>query len=140
MSKIYLDVHVPGVIKLPDKMCMDSYIYSEKFFREIFPQHKYKAYTCWSWLLDPEFKLILKPDSNILKFQSRYRLFNASKQGGGIFDNVFPGFEKNDTKNFPRDTSLRRVIAENIENGWIFDGSFGYFLLSDFEKYKAEPF
>ena len=62
-----------------------------------FPDDKYKGYMCGSWLLDPDFRLVLGPDSNIVRFRNRYRLYNP----------------------FTGDS-----------------GTWGFFLLSDYERYK----
>lgn len=74
-----IEVHIPQNGPLKRKECENSFDMAKKFFREFFPEHKYKYFTCHSWLMDRSLKKLLKPDSNILVFQDMFEVFNAQE-------------------------------------------------------------
>ena len=63
-----LDVHIPSDGKLTPEECYRSFDKAREFFPKYFPEHKFKCFTCHSWLLDDTLKKYLPSDSNIIKF------------------------------------------------------------------------
>jgi hypothetical protein len=64
-----INVHIPADGAMPIEACLDSFKQAVEFFSEYFPECKFKAFCCFSWLLDPQFEDLLKETSNIIKFQ-----------------------------------------------------------------------
>jgi hypothetical protein len=54
--------------------CDESFAAAATFLRRHYPEHAYRAYTCTSWLLDPQLARYLPRTSNILRFQERFYL------------------------------------------------------------------
>lgn len=60
----------------------------KNFFAEYFPEFEYKCFTCHSWLLDKSLSEVLKPKSNIIKFQNMFEEFK-SEESDAILKYVF---------------------------------------------------
>lgn len=69
-----LEIHIPEEGPLTPGEVDASLAMAVEFFTEYFPEFSYEFMTCHSWLLDPGLKDLLKPESNILQFQSRFEL------------------------------------------------------------------
>ena len=54
--------------------CDRSLAVARDFFARHFPAERYTAGCCHSWLLDPQLKRYLPADSNIVRFQERFRV------------------------------------------------------------------
>lgn len=63
-----LDIHIPRDGKLTPEECRRSLKLALDFFPKYFPDHKFKRFTCHSWLLDDTLKKYMPEDSNIIKF------------------------------------------------------------------------
>ena len=59
-----LHVHIPDGEPQDDAACGDSFARAEELVGT-----EYTIFDCESWLLSPKLQKLLKPDSNILKFQ-----------------------------------------------------------------------
>ena len=67
-----LEIHIPRGKSLDYTECDESFALAREFFDKHFPDFKYKAFTCSSWLLDDTLKKHLREDSNILAFAKRF--------------------------------------------------------------------
>lgn len=113
-----LEGHVPQGEPLDHDEVMKSYRDAFAFFEKYFDYHP-KAVHLYTWLLDPELRNILDPESNILKWANDATLIPTCYEGSNIGRFVF-GMKEIDLKTAPRDTSLRRKILERMEQGAIF--------------------
>lgn len=110
-----LEGHVPQGEPLDHDACMESYRRAFPFFEEHFGYHA-KAVHLKTWMLDPEMKKILPPDSNIMKWANDATLLPVEEKMSDLSRFIF-GTPNIDLKTAPRDTSLRRKILEHIEAG-----------------------
>lgn len=69
-----IEIHIPAAGALRVEDCKKSISDAKEFFNKYYPDYKYKAFTCHSWLLDSSLKKLLAEESNILKFAA---LFNV---------------------------------------------------------------
>ena len=65
-------IHVPRGEKLEYIECIKSIEKAKEFFKLHYPNYKYKAFTCCSWLLDETLKEFLPVESNILRYASMF--------------------------------------------------------------------
>lgn len=84
-----ISLHIPGNDKLTEEAVNESLAIGDKFFERFFPDVKFKAYVCSSWLMDTALSNFLGENSNILKFQKRFRIVMAGKNDYSLFTNVF---------------------------------------------------
>ncbi len=112
-----LGTHIQAGRAMAFDECMESYARAMEFFPRHFPERPFKAFTCSSWLLDPRYRDILPPSSNIVRFQQgKYLLPLPGAHDGETFNRVFGG-PVSDFDSAPRDTSLRRAILDFYRSG-----------------------
>ncbi|MCX7044023.1 MAG: acyltransferase domain-containing protein [Candidatus Sumerlaeota bacterium] len=110
-----LAVHIPAIGPMSPEACAESFRRALEFFPKHYPDHPFHGFTCFSWLLDPQFQDYLSPSSNIVCFQRAAHLFPIpGATDRQMFDRVFEG-PVYDLSQAPRDTALRRAILEHIE-------------------------
>ena len=114
-----INVHIPPKVKLTEQNCEFAYNECARIVKSSFPEFDYKAFVCFSWMMDKQLKNMLKPDSNIVKFQSRYTTFFRDKptDGGFVFVYGYPAGVKPDLGELAEDTSLRRAIKSHLLAG-----------------------
>lgn len=119
-----LSVHIPAGGKMDSELCRQSFKRAEGFFDD-FP---FKAYVCYSWLLDVAFKKLLREDTNIRRFQDLFCLFPVQSEGKRALTEAFKGKVPEDFSKAPRETSLQRALADFISAGGRLHDGGGYVL------------
>jgi len=116
-----LAVHIPAAGRfngpLTREACADSFSRALPVFARQRIAAEPRLLTCVSWMLDPQLALELPTDSNLVSFQRFFRLVPVpGADDRQTLERVFGGPVKDWTR-APRDTSLRRVIAEGVAAG-----------------------
>lgn len=126
-----LEVHIPDFSgPLTPAACDASLARAREFFPRHFPTESYQVAGCYSWLLDPQLAEYLPAESNILRFQRRFRLV---EQAAEPHDTVPVGFVFGDpdlaVDTLPRRTSVERAIGDHLRAGRHWYGGRGWFAL-----------
>ena len=127
-----IDVHIPEDGPMTIEACADAMEKALKFFPEYFPDRPFKGFACESWLFDPHFASILKPESNIIKFQKEFYMFPIECSGKDTAWRIFG--EKGlsgGLANTPRKSSMQKACAEFMESGGFFRSGGGFYMLED---------
>jgi hypothetical protein len=112
-----LDVHIPEGGPLTPEACDASFAAVRRFFARHFPEEPYRVATCRSWLLDEQLAGYLGPDSNIVRFQRRFRLAPAGREADAdVFGFVF-GRRAVSLDDVPQRTRLERAIVAHLRAG-----------------------
>jgi hypothetical protein len=111
-----LHLHIPAGSPMDFDACGRSLQQALEFFPRHFPQHPFVAFACSSWLLDAQLERMLPPRSNLVRFLREMYLLPARSSGAGTLERVF-GTPSIDPNTAPRDTSLRRAIADHLLAG-----------------------
>lgn len=120
-----LGIHIAATGPMTHAACGASFDMAVKFFPRRFPERQYKAFTCSSWLLDPQFEKHLPATSNITLFLKEFYLHPIPKASSAqTFERVFgfgvtPGAK---LESLPRGSSLQRQVIQHIENGGLWRG------------------
>lgn len=114
-----INVHIPAGIRLTPENCRSAYSECAKLVKTAFPEFKYKAFVCFSWMMDSQLKTMLSPESNIVKFQSHYETFSTNKPTDSVLMFVFgyPAGVKPHPSELAEDTSLQRAIKNHLLAG-----------------------
>jgi len=131
-----LEVHIPADGKLDHEQCRESYVTALDFFPACFPEILFDAFTCHSWLLDPDLSKILPETSNIVKFQSDFHIYSVTDDDRQMFERVF-GKKPDCLDDAPRDNSLRRAILDHLQAGNRMHMGAGFILRGEVQKLKA---
>lgn len=122
---------------------VDSVARADEFFTTHFPE-LYDApplYTCTSWLLDPQLREFLRPDSNIARFQDMFELLPAAADAGtegnrNVLLFVFNIEGSYNPATLPRNTTLEKHLADGLAQGRQWQMRTG-FLSKDSNSFKA---
>lgn len=128
-----LDIHIAEGSKMDYDLCRDSMYKAVKFYNHHFPEFEYRAFSCNSWLLDPQFQSLLPDSSNIIKFQRDFYLVPLLSDAEETNERVF-GVSKPDLAVASRDTSMRRAILDYIAAGNQMRSAAGFLLKEDLEN------
>lgn len=121
-----LGVHIPSAGPFHGPMtpeaCEESFQAAIPFFRAHFPEHGFGAFTCKSWLLDSQLTRYLSANSNIVRFQRRFRLVpvrgaNDSQTIERVYGIPLAHTAEWDWSTAAEDSSLRRILVQHVRAG-----------------------
>jgi hypothetical protein len=113
-----LGVHIPEFSgPLSPAACDAALARVPEFFATHFPAERYAVATCHSWLLDEQLAEYLAAESNIIRFQRRFR--QAYQPADDDSDTMLFVFGRTDADldQLPRDTRLQRAIIDHQKSG-----------------------
>jgi hypothetical protein len=120
-----LSVHIPATGPMTPEACDESFAAARPFFDRYFPEEGYRHAICHSWLLDEQLADYLPADSNIVRFQRRFRPVppkpDEATGDQAILEFVFrrrrgplaPG----ELDRLPQRTSLERAVVTHLRAG-----------------------
>ncbi len=111
-----LNVHIPDHEPFEPARCEAAYAQARELFPRCFPEFEYRAFVCFSWLMDPQLDGFLKSSSNIRQFRERYLAFPALSDGQGaiVFLFLSPGCPP---ERLPENSSLQRALKRHYMDG-----------------------
>jgi hypothetical protein len=113
-----LSLHIPEFCgPLSPEAVDDSLDRARIFFARHFPSERYDVAVCHSWLLGPQLAEHLPPESNIMRFQSRFTVTETSERNDTFLKFVGPG------------TRMRAVVEDRIARGESWLTGSGFFRL-----------
>jgi hypothetical protein len=127
-SDLALSLHIPDFIgPLTPEACDASMAEAHAFFAEYFPEERYVAGVCHSWLLDPQLKAYLPHGSNIIRFQQRFALGDHEHDvDTSIVQFVFGPTPAN-LDELPQRSTLERAVVGHLKAGHHWKGRSGWF-------------
>ncbi|GAA3511798.1 acyltransferase domain-containing protein [Actinocatenispora rupis] len=111
-----LDAHIPESGPMTPAACDASFAAAPGFFLRHFGT-RYDVAACTSWLMDDQLTEYLPAESNIVRFQRRFRLAPGGYEGDrNIIEFVFRRIDP-DLDDLPQDTSLQRAVVSHLRAG-----------------------
>lgn len=124
-----LNVHIPEGSKLDHEQCIKSYNEALTFFKKYFPETNFKAFVCYSWLLDVQLKDILPAESNIAQFLGDFVVFPVdSPREAQVYERVF-GKYSDTPAHLPENTFLQKSIKKYLVEGNFMRNGAGFILI-----------
>ncbi len=124
-----LGIHLPGNDKLADEAVQASFDCWEKFHKKYFPDRKFKAFICSSWLLDTGLAQFVSETSNILKFQKRFTIPLRTENYFAIFDSIFNVPTRGSYDELVPTNRFQTVVLEHVKSGGKMYSGQGYILI-----------
>lgn len=126
-----LNLHVPDFLgPLSPAACDRSLALAGEFFARHHPEEKYQAALCHSWLLDPQLAEHLWEDSNIVRFQRRFRVAREDTEPADSEPLQFVfGDPDLSVESLPRRTALERAVGDRLRAGGHWYVGHGWFPL-----------
>lgn len=110
-------IHIPQSTNLSPTAVDDSLALATSQLNSIWPNPKRRLFTLQSWLLDPQLRDCLSPDSNIVQFQNRFTVLdNAPIADEDTVEFVFRS-PKTELAELPRRSSLERGVLDLLNAG-----------------------
>lgn len=131
-----IGLHIPASIPLDDDICRFSFDKAEEVLTRCYPEYSFKAFETFTWLLAPELKTFLKPQSNILNFRKYFTIFPSERASGmTIFSYVYLCEDVNiDYNLLSEETSLQRSIKKHYLEGKYVHEFNGFFMIGKLKK------
>ena len=127
-----ISIHIPASGSLSPAKVEESLQKATKFFREYYPDYEYKAFVCYSWLMDPQLIDLLGEEANISKFNARFRKVTEKSNGNSVFKFVFLKPDMNFVlEDLPENTHLEKALKKYYLDGKAIYGMAGYFFEQD---------
>lgn len=122
-----IEIHIPANGTLNEDLCNESICNAVEFFEKYFPKFKFNDFTCHSWLLDSSLKEILDENSNIVKFQNRFKILKEDVSYG-LLKYLFKwNTTPLNLQNFNPNTSFSNSVYNKVTSGGKFYTGYGYF-------------
>ncbi|MGW7682410.1 acyltransferase domain-containing protein [Kribbella sp. NPDC054772] len=124
-----LSLHIPPTGRLDAQASEESIATAVESFKRWYPEEPVSAFVCHSWLLDPQLAEYLRPESNIMRFQSRFDLLPylpPDDPSEGDRDLMRLGLQiavpdhpltEEDLSAVPQETTLQRAFVEHLRAG-----------------------
>lgn len=123
-----LSLHIPDFLgPLTPQACDASLAEAHGFFARHFPEERYVAGVCHSWLLDPQLKAYLAPASNIIRFQERFALSNREHDADTSIVQFVFGPTPAHLDDLPQRSTLERAVVGHLKTGNHWKGRSGWF-------------
>lgn len=123
-----LGIHIPDYSgPLTPAACDDALGRAGTFFPRRFPDERPTLMVCQSWLLDGQLRAYLPPESNVIRFQDRFRTAYRATEAADSDPVAFVfGDPHLPPDTLPRRTTLERAVVDHllagrhwyIGNGW----------------------
>ena len=114
----FVGIHIPALGPLKQEDCRDAFIKASKFLAPAF-KDGIVPFRTGSWLIAPEHREMLKPDSNIMKFMDFFHITPHEKTVEGDYWRIFNTTDCSDPDKLPSDNSLRRAYIKAIKENKI---------------------
>ncbi len=127
-----INVHIPASKEFSAETIAAAYRKVREILARSFPDYKDAPIVCTSWLMSADLPALLKPESNIVAFQSQYMRFPVKASGKAVFTFLFDKPGNENIEEMPEDTSLRRKVKELYRAGGYVIESSGIFFPEDY--------
>ncbi|MFF2216316.1 acyltransferase domain-containing protein [Streptomyces antibioticus] len=126
-----LALHIPDFLGPLTPEAVDrSLVLARAFFARHYPEEPYQVAICGSWLLDPQMKGRLPADSNIVRFQERFRLSHRLSEPEDTEPVRFVfGTTDVPLDRLPRRTPVQRAVLDHLDEGGHWYVGHGWFRL-----------
>ncbi|MBR3848169.1 MAG: hypothetical protein IKM21_02630 [Oscillospiraceae bacterium] len=111
-----LKVHIspgPGFTK---EACDAAFARAREVLTRCYPEYDFKGFVTCCWMLSPVHREILKPESNIISFQNRFKVFPAENKALDVYQYVYKLYPKSveevDFASLPEENSMQRGVKK----------------------------
>jgi len=122
---LVLSIHIPSGGGMDLASVQESFRKACAFFARHHPDKPVRALWCSTWFLDPQLQSLLPTTANPLRLQRCLYLHPVEPRGDGGLWFVFLR-PTDDPASLPRDTSLRRAMADFLASDGHWNGGAGF--------------
>ena len=122
-----IGLHIPADGRLTPEEVDAALTEIKAFAAAYFPEYRYRAFTCNSWLMDPQLETLLGPDTNIVRFSRRFTRLTRKSDGNAVFYFIFLKSGAVPPETLPENTRLQRALKAHYLAGRRIHESYGFF-------------
>lgn len=111
-----LAVHIPRGTDISHDKFIKSFQGGVAYAKKTFPERKIKFLVCFSWMMDPDLRKLLPPESKLMGFKNAFVSYPLMSTGSEAKHWVFPGC-KCEISELPEETSLQRNLKKMMLGG-----------------------
>lgn len=123
-NNIIIGIHIPSDADFSPSAVEKSLSSAKSFFSKHYSKLSDCEYRCHSWLLDSQLKDMLNKNSNIIKFQNRFEIFDKGEIGTEFTEWLY-NTKSTDYSTLPENTSLQKNIKKHLLLGGVIRNSYG---------------
>lgn len=123
-----LSVHIPENGPMTPELVDEAFAIAEEFFPAYYPEKKFKAYVCSSWLLNTDLQKLLNPQSNILQYQKRFRVVVTSTNWYSIYWHIFGTQQIIPVEQLRPKNRFQKTFVDWVSAGNTLYNGYGYIL------------
>lgn len=123
-----LSVHIPADGRMTPELIDEAFALADKFFADHYADVDFKAYVCSSWLLNTDIKEFLNPESNIVRFQKRFRIVVTTVNGYSLFWHVFGTPNIGPLDELVPKNDFQKKFLDRVKAGQTLYNGYGYIL------------
>lgn len=125
-----ISVHIPKNGKMSPEPVAEAFAIADKFFPAYYPEIRFKAYVCSSWLLNTDMREFLSPESNIIKFQNRFRNVMATLNGYSLYWHIFGVEQFLPLDQLQPVNSFQQTLLDRVKSGQTLYNGYSYILIN----------
>lgn len=118
-----LEIHIPSNIAYTPENIKAAFSEALEFYKDFYPEHKPKAFSCYSWILSPQLKKVLPEGSNILAVNSSMHILPVIASYGADIMFIREG------------SGLQKRIADECDKGTEFHYGIMYSPIDELETF-----
>lgn len=103
-----LNVHAQAGADLTGEAVANSFRRADVFFQTYFPEHKARVFLCYSWLLYPDLRALLPPESRIAQFAQNFTIISQVPDPEEALERIY-GKPRPRKADCLQETSLQRA-------------------------------
>lgn len=107
-----INCHIQTGADLSNDRVSLSFSDAQRLFEKLFPDRKYRAFICYSWLLYPDMTGLLPKGSKIKSFAENFEIIGSISDSEQAFENIFGKAYKRPPK-LQAPTALQKLASEN---------------------------
>ena len=107
-----INCHIQKGANLVPDAVQQSLDHAKMFFQTYFPNRRFRAFLCYSWLLYPPMIRQLPAQSNIRRFAERFSIIGNCNDAAQAKENLFDGGQRPAAESM---TSLQKLALDHIE-------------------------
>lgn len=123
-----LSVHIPADGRMTPDLIDEAFALADKFFADHYADVDFKAYVCSSWLLNTDIKEFLNSESNIVRFQKRFRIVVTTVNGYSLFWHVFGTPNIGPLDELVPKNDFQKKFLDRVKAGQTLYNGYGYIL------------
>lgn len=112
-----VNVHIPAHEPFSVELCREAYEKASGIFKKHYKDYPFKAYCCFSWMLEKRLRDIMQRDTNITKFADDYTVFPLLNDGSEVYTFLFHLQKKMEPQQLPENSSMQRAVKKYLCDG-----------------------